>query len=68
MTYKDPTIGPRAVEQLLKVFPSKQEARKALDCGENTILAWEHGISPSAEYIAKMWNLGLDIEYILTGY
>lgn len=63
------TYGGRAYAECIAVFGTVQEASKALGISDSTINYWVNSsTTPSCEVLAKMWELGFDIEYIFTGY
>lgn len=63
------SYGGRAYAECIYQFGSVKEASKALGVSESTILYWSKGSStPSCEALSKMWDYGMDIEYIFTGY
>ena len=63
----DITIGHRAYEEVLRLFPRMKDAAAALGCKDNNIYKWGEGICPSAKFLARMIEVGADVYYILTG-
>ena len=63
----DITIGYRAYEEVLRLFPRMKDAMVALGCRENNIYKWGEGGCPSAKFLARLLVVGADIPYILTG-
>ena len=63
----DITIGYRAYEEVLRLFPMMKDAAISLGCKDNNIYKWREGVSPSAKFLARLLVLGADIPYILTG-
>lgn len=63
----DITIGHRAYEEVLRLFPKMKDAAAALQCKDNNIYQWGNGICPSAKFLARLHNVGADVIYILTG-
>lgn len=63
----DITIGHRAYEEVLRLFPRMKDAMAAIGCRENNIYKWAEGVCPSAKFLARLLVLGADIPYILTG-
>ena len=63
----DITIGHRAYEEVLRMFPRMKDATAALGCKDWNIYKWHDGVSQSAKFLARLLILGADIPYILTG-
>lgn len=63
----DITIGYRAYEEVLRLFPRMKDAAAALGCLENNIYQWGNGICPSAKFLARLIDVGADVYYILKG-
>lgn len=63
----DITIGYRAYEEVLRLFPRMKDAMAALGCRENNIYQWGRGIAPSAKSLARLLEVGADVPYILIG-
>lgn len=63
----DISIGQRAYEEVLRLFPKIKDAERIIGCEHYTIYKWNQGVSPSAIYLAKLLELGADIRWILTG-
>lgn len=63
----DISIGERAYTEMMRLYGSTTKAAKALGCERRLINDWNWGVAPSALYLARMHELGIDIVYILTG-
>ena len=63
----DISIGKRAYQEVLRLFPKMKDAYVALGCTDYTIYKWNEGVSPSAIYLARLVELGADVYWILTG-
>ena len=63
----DISIGKRAYQEVLRLFPKMKDAEKVVGCTDYTIYQWNKGVSPSAIYLARLLDLGADIQWILTG-
>ena len=62
-------IGKRTAEEIIRLFPTMKEAEKAI-CGKHghsSIYSWMQGGAPSAKYLQRLYFLGADIPYILSG-
>lgn len=62
----DITIGRRAYEEVLRLFPKMKDAERIIGCENYTIYKWKDGVSPSAIYLARLLEIGADIRWILT--
>lgn len=62
-------IGQRAYKEILRLFPDKSIPKIAilLGCKRQTIQEWDEGRAPSAIFLARMIELGADVNWILTG-
>ena len=60
-------IGYRAAYETRRLFDRVKDATAAIGCYRRTICDWEHGVAPSAMYLARMHELGADVIWILTG-
>lgn len=67
MKKHDPSIGYRAYEEVLRLFPSIKQGALVIGCGKNVVYDWHCGMSPTAVYLARLYELGADVIYILTG-
>lgn len=68
MRYKDPGIPRRAAEELYKLPGTNREIAQRIGCNPNSITDWEVGRTiPSAYYLKRMYEIGCDVIYILTG-
>ena len=63
----DIAIGERAYSELMRMFGSTTKAAQALGSERRIINDWNWGVAPSALYLRRMHDLGIDIIYILTG-
>ena len=61
------SIGKRAYEEILRIFPKMKDAKIAIGCRDNNIYQWGEGVCPSAKYLARLYYVGADVVYILTG-
>lgn len=61
-------IGKRAVEEIMRMFPTHQAAKNALGIkSRQLIYDWMDGVAPGAKYLQRLYYCGADIIYILTG-
>lgn len=67
MKKRDPSIGYRAYEEVLRLFPSIKQGALAIGSGKNVVYDWNFGTSPTAFHLARLYKLGADVIYILTG-
>lgn len=63
----DISIGHRAYSEVLRLFPKMKDAELVIGCKDYTIYKWRSGVSPSAIYLARLFELGADVIWILTG-
>jgi hypothetical protein len=65
----DTQIGYRAYIAMLQLFPddSVRSITKKLGCSTGLFYEWRRGKVPSGMFLARMLELGADIEWILTG-
>ena len=63
----DISIGRRAYDEVLRLFPKMRDAERLIGCEAYTIYKWNQGVSPSAIYLARLLELGADVYWILTG-
>ena len=65
----DIAIGARFMEELYRLFPEKsyRDLGKIFGCSPAIFGEWQKGVTPSAASLARIMELGGDIEYILTG-
>lgn len=63
----DISIGKRAYQEVLRLFPRIKDAESVIGCENYTIYKWKEGVSPSAIYLARLLELGADVQWILTG-
>lgn len=65
----DRKIGPRAVEELHRVFPNLEDNKIAQRLGlERKIISiWKSGGAPSGFALQRMCFEGCDVKYVLTG-
>lgn len=68
MVRKDPEMTPRLVEEIYRVSESNTDLARELGCSDTTVYQWITGSTiPYAYYLAKLYDLGCDIIYVLTG-
>lgn len=61
-------IGKRAFEEVTRIFPKYKDARIALGMKSHQLIYdWMDGIAPSAKYLQRLYYVGADVIYILTG-
>lgn len=60
-------MGYRAAAKVRRLFSSTKQAAIQIGCGKNTIHEWSYGIAPSAFYLRRLYELGADVIWILTG-
>lgn len=65
----DIRIGQRAYSEVCRLFPDKKWAyiTRLIGCSDKIIYSWRDGSTPSAMFLARLLELGADIEWILTG-
>lgn len=65
----DIAIGERFVSELYRVMPQASDRKLAwlLGCSPTMLREWQEGRTPSGMYLARILQLGGDVEYILTG-
>ena len=64
----DVRIGYRAVEEVYRISNySTHYATVLLGCSKKLVYAWAEGTGPSAIYLQRMYEMGADVVYILTG-
>lgn len=63
----DISIGKRAYQEVLRLFPKMKDAERLIGCKHFTIYKWNDGVSPSAIYLARLLEVGADVGWILTG-
>lgn len=65
----DIAIGERFVSELYRVMPQASDRKLArlLGCSKAMIQEWREGRTPGGMYLARILQLGGDVEYILTG-
>lgn len=61
-------IGKRAFEEVLRIYPKMKDAKNSLGISSNLLLYdWLQGVAPSAKYLQRLYYVGADVIYILTG-
>lgn len=61
-------IGKRAFEEVTRIIPKLKDAQKMLGISSNQLLYdWMDGCAPSAKYLQRLYYVGADVIYILTG-
>ena len=65
----DIRIGQRAYSEIFRLFPNKSwsEISQLIGCNKKVIYAWRDGSAPSAIFLARLLQLGADVDWILTG-
>ena len=65
----DIRIGQRAYQEICRLFPDEKwiAVSRKIGCNKHAIDSWRNGIAPSAMFLARLLQLGADIEWILTG-
>lgn len=68
MRWTDWPMRERSVEELRKLGDTPQEIAKLIGCSDTLVKYWlnEEGV-PSHFYLKKIYELGCDILYIITG-
>lgn len=68
MRRMDVKMRSRAAEELNKLGDSSYEIAKLIGCSDNLVRYWmnEEGV-PSHFYLNRLYELGCDILYIITG-
>lgn len=65
-------IGYRAFEEIERLYDVKKHGNKLLvskmiGCNKKAISGWEVGVAPDAIHLQRLYELGADVIYILTG-
>lgn len=61
-------IGRRAFEEVCRIYKKNEDARSALGMKSKQLLYdWMEGCAPSAKYLQRLYYVGADVVYILTG-
>ena len=61
-------IGRRAFEEVCRIYKKNEDARIALGMKSKQLLYdWMEGCAPSAKYLQRLYYVGADVIYILTG-
>ncbi len=62
-------IGRRAWLEVIRILPDKKnrEVMVILGCGKCTVDMWRNGVCPSARHLARLYEIGADVVWILTG-
>ena len=65
----DAEIGPRAVEELMKKYPTLNDKTicERLGMDRKNLCEWKNGQTPGAFALQRIAFCGCDIKYILTG-
>lgn len=65
----DIRIGQRAYSEVCRLFPDKKMRyiTRLIGCSEKAVYSWRDGFAPSALFLARLLQLGADVEWILTG-
>lgn len=68
MRYRDYGISQRTSEEVSRLGESPRDIGKLLGCPAKLVRSWLSGeYTPSAFYLRRFHELGLDVIYILTG-
>lgn len=68
MRYRDYGISQRTSEEVSRLGQTPLEISKIVGCPSNLVRSWLDGeYTPSAFYLRRFHELGLDVIYILTG-
>ena len=61
-------IGQRAFEEIFRMFETMEAAKNMLGISSKQLVYdWMNGVAPSAKYLQRMYYMGADVIYILTG-
>ena len=63
----DILIGKRMAEEARRLFLTPTIAAKAFRCNRRLIYEWESGHTPGCLFLARLYYLGGDVIYVLTG-
>lgn len=68
----DIEVGKRAFEELDRIFNLSKyggiiKAAKFIGCDKKAIYGWENGVTPETIYLIRLYHLGADVIYIMTG-
>lgn len=65
----DIRIGQRAYSEVCRLFPDEKliTVARQIGCDKHALYAWRDGFAPSAMFLARLVQLGADVEWILTG-
>lgn len=65
----DIRIGQRAYSEVCRLFPDEKwnAVARQIGCDKKAIFSWRDGGAPSPIFLARLLQLGADIEWILTG-
>jgi hypothetical protein len=66
-TKADIYIGMRMREEVNRLFPTLSAASKAFCCDRKCFAAWSNGGTPESLHLARLYYLGGDVIYVLTG-
>lgn len=65
----DIRIGQRAYAEVCRLFPDEKltAVARQIGCDKHAIYSWRDGFAPSAMFLARLLQLGADVDWILTG-
>lgn len=63
----DPSIGKRAFEEAYTLADILPAVSRLLGADRKLLYSWHHGSTPEIFYLLKLYELGADLMYILTG-
>lgn len=63
----DIEIGRRMSEEVERIWLAKGKTIKQLGVGRNSLHEWRNGMTPSGYMLQKLYYIGGDVIYVLTG-
>lgn len=68
MKKRDPEMSARLVEEIFRLGYTQTELAKMLGCNYNSVTRWlNNGDVPYGYYMKRLYEVGADVVYILTG-
>ena len=68
MAGADFQIGKRAYQEAMRICESAAIANNMIGCNsKGHVYKWNEGVAPSAKYLQRLYYMGADVIYILTG-
>ena len=68
MAGADLQIGKRAYQEAMRICESASIANNMIGCNsKGHVYKWNEGVAPSAKYLQRLYYMGADVIYILTG-